>query len=278
MTLTCPECLQVFDGPESGRGNVHLRLQYHTSRKHPDGGPPQASDEPGSARRIISTARAEFGTAKRPPTEAEWEKSLGRALSEVTVFGAYMSIEHDPRELSEQQEEALVEYLSLSPPEGREVAAPIGRIIARTPLNRKYGRTVVDNLDLVNSVATIATLMRHWSSYRRERKAMETPGATITELRPSAAPPPPVPSAAPRRVEAAPDYAAPMAEPEVVVGEDVPGPRSGRTVTAAMLREEAAGLAASTVEGIPPGVGSEVGSPNGTVDPLAIAGRTQGAQ
>lgn len=191
--ITCPECGQSFGGSVA-----RLNLGKHRKKEHPESWQPSAAGK-ASARRhsavveVVSEMAEEAGKgrAKGAPTEDQLTRAFGRGLGMVSIAVASYAVETDPRQpMTPDQEEQLTDYLALSPEGARDLMAPIGRMFHRTSLNRRYGRQIVDNVDVVSSVAELATFALRWRRYFRERSIWEAQ-VRQGQMRLVAAEPPP---------------------------------------------------------------------------------------
>ena len=172
VDVTCDECGRTFSGPENGRGNASGKLKRHMYT-HKNVPPDDTKADPPSLRRVIVDAfEPEKTGSEKPPTANEWEGALAKAFSGVSIVAAYSMIEKDPRALTPENEDTLIDYLSVSETDARSLSAPFGRMVHKTKINAKYGRAVVDNIGIIDGMAVVVTLLRHWRTYRRDIKIM----------------------------------------------------------------------------------------------------------
>lgn len=194
ITLICPECDESFEGPPKGRGSAPFRLGSHRNRKH--GVVSEKKRAPAARGRtaptdddvatapvlgIVRDMQAQIGTGTGPPDAESLTKAFGRGVSLVTMAVASYAAETEEG-MSDDQRNALVDYLSLSDKGGRDMMRPLAKLAAPSKLNRKFGRQVVENVDAVASVAEGFTLVLHWRRYfndRRERNGPVRPDAIL---------------------------------------------------------------------------------------------------
>lgn len=186
VTRQCDQCSFEATGPATGAGSVGFKLGTHKYREHGvrstrrRGGKAAASrvsDDDVEARPVVSLVRDiadQVGGAGAPSADA-LTAGLGRGLGLVSVAVASFAAETDPMFPAgpdgDDARNALVSHLSLTDKAARDTMRPLGKAIAPTSFNRKHGRQIVDNVDVVASVAEIATLAMHWRTYFRHRSA-----------------------------------------------------------------------------------------------------------
>lgn len=221
IELVCEECGATVSGPPRGRNSAAWALGRHRYAKHRTRGTSEkanrrranAPDDADYAARptlsIIRDAAAEVGARKGVPTATDLTKGLGRGLGLTSVAVASWLVESDPAITDDKMTDAMIDYLSLDERAAGDIMRPIGNAVAPTRLNRKYGRAVVDNVDVIASVAELGTLAMHWRRYLRLR-AGQPAGAGQPDG-------PPVP--------------APAGPPPAGVQPTTPGPRAGVVMT-----------------------------------------------
>lgn len=226
VTIECgePGCSESFTGPAGGRSSASMLAGRHRYAVH-------GISKNGKGRRTAKSAPAPIDVERHPianavhesasqvrgtgvPRAADLGNALGRGLSVVTLMAAGWAVDSDPAiqaavanpetaQLAADQKDALVRLLSLSEDAAAKIAAPFGRLIAPTALNRKYGRTLVDNTDLGPAVAELVDVGRAWAQFlalRREhiaelRAARQQSVPAGPGPMPAAPPPPPPPPA-----------------------------------------------------------------------------------
>jgi hypothetical protein len=172
----CPLCGEVVTGPEFGRGNVNAQLALHKGRKHrKKGSPNKASSRPEppkdapAAITVLRDAANEIGDSTKPPSQEELRRALARFFGTTSVAAASYMVETDPT-LAEHEKDGVADYLSLPPEDANEIAYPLARSLYRTTLNKRYGRTVVDNLDTAGALTALVMTGVRWRRYLRERE------------------------------------------------------------------------------------------------------------
>lgn len=178
----CPECGEPFDTP--------LRLGAHRRSKHDViGATNQASKgpktrqrrrgrPPGESRPVIDAIKefadeAGAGRGSGPPTEDNLTRAFARSFAAVTMAGALYVVEDDPRLATDEQKEEAADHLMLSARGAHDIAEPFGRAFHRSPLNKRYGRALVDNVDLVGAVAELSIMALRWRRYMADRRRWE---------------------------------------------------------------------------------------------------------
>lgn len=192
LPFECPECGQGFKS--------RFLLGGHRYNAHKVKGTGAGKRGP-STRRMRSTVveigrdMARDAGAGRPgvPSAEQLTAAFARGLGTITYAGASFAVETDRNLPTDELKEGMINYLSLSPADAREACEPLGRAFAKTGLNRRYGRAVVDNVDVAGSVAVLITMGLHWRRYLNERRRIEQ-GPAATPMAPVV--PPPQPQAA----------------------------------------------------------------------------------
>jgi hypothetical protein len=182
VTQPCPECGKEFTGKARGPGNVAMKIGGHRYREHgyrnPDAKKSHkkkrtTDDDATPVLAVVHDMADEIGKGKRPPTADELAGALGKGLSVASVAVASYFAETDPTIAvgieGDKDRDDLVDYLSLPPAHARNVMSPVGRLIATTPLNKRYGRTIVENVDVVESIGEVGKLVLHWRRYMHLR-------------------------------------------------------------------------------------------------------------
>lgn len=211
ISEACPDCGEVITGKPRGTSSLPWKMGLHRRNKHgvkgqgrkgrPKAGAPTDAD--WQARPVISgvqEAASEVG-GKGVPNADQLGNGLGRLLGLGTMAGATLILETDPTiprsEEGERLRDQLVEYLSLGDADAKAIMRPVGRMLAPTRMNQRYGRAVVDNVDVLGSFAALVQLGFHYRDYFRARaNYMQQAAAGQAAAAPFAAPPPPGPAPA----------------------------------------------------------------------------------
>lgn len=206
----CPDCDYVATGKARGAGSAAWKLGLHRKNKHGVAGKKGAgkrkgltepTDEEYEAHPVVSSVKsvaAHVGRRKGTPSADDLANGAGRALTLGTLaFATYMaetdeSIPEGPQ--GEAQRNELVDYLTMPQKAAADVMAPIGRAIAPTKLNARYGRAAVDNVDVVASCMELATYFMHIKRYLRIRAQGPGHVAPVLSIVPPAAPSTPTPA------------------------------------------------------------------------------------
>lgn len=183
-TRSCPECGKEFTGPSSGAGQVGMLVGTHRFREHGYRNPKKKTrsstrptDEDFAERPVVALVR-DMGEAARGrgvPSAEQLTSAFGRGLGLTSIAVASWAVETDPNipdgPPGEPLRDHLVDELSLTPKAAEDVMRPLAKAFSDTGLNRKYGRQIVENVDVVASIAELAKLSLNWRKYFRERSA-----------------------------------------------------------------------------------------------------------
>lgn len=248
ITLACPECGEAIEGRASGRGSASWKLGTHRRVKHGVQGDSRASKARRKAKAgaptegdheahpVISAVReaaAEVG-GKGTPTSDQLGNGLGRLLGIVSLSVAVLMVDSDKAITDTQLADQMITYLSLSDDAAKAIMRPIGRALQPTALNRRYGRAVVENVDVVGSVAELVQLGFHWREYLALRARNHAAIAQLAAQQPGPAPVM-VPTAAPAAPQSAPVAPAGFvagADPDTAGGQVLAGADDGQHPTA----------------------------------------------
>lgn len=234
-----PGCPEVFRGERAAflRGG-------HLYRAHKIGGSKRkgAPTEEDHQRRPISAALKDIAAdvdGKGVPTAAALSKAIGRGVGMTTMAVASYYVETDETipftPDGERQRDHLVDELSLTPRAAEELVSPIGRALAPTKLNKRYGRTLVENVDVIGAVDELALLVLRWRRAFRERRYREQQmGLRPIDVEPVSVTPAPAPAGPPAPPMAQP--AAPAPAPVMAEGQSPP-PTTGVVVSPAMVED-----------------------------------------
>lgn len=181
VSLSCsePDCdYETGLLPENGQGSAKMRLGQHGYVKHGKKGAgrtpkakAQQSRQDLADRPVLtiveSAGRKVTGSGK--PSATALEKGLGEALSLTTIAAASYLAETDPNIPDGPEGEAdrddVVQYLTLPLDAANNVMRPIAKVLAPTKVNAKYGRAIVDNVEVVSSVIDLGRLFMHYRHY-----------------------------------------------------------------------------------------------------------------
>lgn len=188
VTLPCPEpdCDFTATGPAEGSGSAKWKVGTHRARKHgyrnpakvgrPKAPPstPRGDPDAGTVTAVVRDAAAEVtDKSTKPPTIPELTNAFTRFVGTVSVAEASYLAETDATISTEEDRDAVVDYLRLSPKDAQEVAYPFARALGRTKLNARYGRAIVDNIDAGSAAAALFQLGVRHRRYFRERRRRE---------------------------------------------------------------------------------------------------------
>lgn len=181
-TEICPEC--GHEVAHAQRNTAKMMLGKHRRSAHGvegqwsrsgkagrrRSGRPPVRDEQSVPVRVLKTAAEEIPDRKTAPSVADLNKALARGFGTLSVLAASYAAETDRTITTEVDRDAVVDYLSLSPEAANEVAYPFAKAFGKSRLNKKYGRAIVDNIDLVSAGAELVNLGIRWRRYLNERE------------------------------------------------------------------------------------------------------------
>jgi hypothetical protein len=144
---------------------------------------------PKSHKRRIETAADAYRAGKdaleeisdgkvTPPSIDELNRALARLVNTGTMAAASYVCETDPRLRSDLEIDEAVEDLTLTGTEAQQVTFPVARMIGRSKVNKRYGRTIVENVEVGESLAVLVSVTLRWRRYmggRREAIRSERP-------------------------------------------------------------------------------------------------------
>lgn len=191
IETSCDECGEIFTGPAGGKGSAPMllgrhRWSVHKIRKDGTRGGPAKSAPADEAPAGLLTVVADAGSAVKgsaAPRADQLTKALGKILATVTDTAAGWAVKSDPAikaalqatdpealTFAQQQATAIAASMALSEPTAVRVAAPLGRLLAPTQLNQRFGRAVVDNTDLGPAVAEMMEVGQAWARFLAVRR------------------------------------------------------------------------------------------------------------
>lgn len=178
----CPECGDAI-GARGGSSakmqlGLHRRRQHGVAGKAPGGrkgGRRTVREDAPTAMRILKEAAAEIPDGTRPPTEVQLQKAFGRVAGTLSTLAASYFAETDPTlsptaAQAEAERDAIVDYLSFSPEAAQEFAYPFARAFGHSRWNKRHGRTIVDNVDMVSAAGEGLILAIHYRRYLSTRR------------------------------------------------------------------------------------------------------------
>ena len=180
----CPECGQIISHIHARVAKMLLgkhRRQAHgvegtghsSKRSRPRSGRPPVREEQPAAVRVAKAIADELPDKKTPPGAADLTKALGKGLGTISTLAASWAAETDPTVSSEQDLDAITDYLSLSPEGAKEIAYPFAKYFAKSKLNKRYGQSLVENIDVISAAAELFDYGRRWRRYMTERRRRE---------------------------------------------------------------------------------------------------------
>lgn len=127
------------------------------------------------------------------PSMKEWSGLLGELMAYISVVIAAKAVSHkaiDAQSTIEAEEQAS--QIALSDDEADKIVKPISRIIARSAVNKRYGRQIMDNSDLLQAVFVMKDFYDRVQPFLAEKreikklqKMAERPSPTIQEVQPN---------------------------------------------------------------------------------------------
>jgi predicted RNA-binding Zn-ribbon protein involved in translation (DUF1610 family) len=209
-TGVCPDCGEVITGRTHGPRSLASTIAMHRVNAHkyrsPHRGP--RSEREKSARQaereraerptvvnVVEDIAEELDTGKKgPPTVDELRNALGKGLYLFTYATAMTAVDTDPvlKNADKAVKDHWTAYLSLNQTGARDVAAPVARVIGKSRLNKRAGRQIVENVELVGTASALTILGVHWHEYLGLRRA-----AALEAGGPAGGPAYPAPRSAP---------------------------------------------------------------------------------
>lgn len=185
VSETCPDCGTQITGKNKGPGSIAWKRGLHNKNVHGvagkgktgrrKAGAPTAQDyEAHPVTSAIRDVAAEIGGKGTPNTD-HLTNGLARLIGLSSYTAASWAIESDKNFPPNMDRDQAVDYLSLSETDAKALMHPVARLLQPTKMNAKYGRTVIDNVDLVGAIAGVVQLGWHWREYlnlRRETNAL----------------------------------------------------------------------------------------------------------
>jgi hypothetical protein len=176
---------------------------------------------------------------KKPPTADELSRALGKGLGIASITVASYAVETDANipdgPAGEAERQNLVAYLSLKPRDAQDVMKPFAKAIAGTGVNVRYGRAIVENVDVVSGLGEVVKLALHWRRYFRERNRLQAAKQPI-EARSWPGPTAPPATGAIDLTPGGPRPVGNIGVVDVGVGPQTPPPTEGVVLTPEMLR------------------------------------------
>lgn len=181
----CPECTREFTASTelAAKGS----LGRHRKSAHGPGGigsssksgRPPARDDQAVPIKVLKGVADEIPDRKGSPTEKDLTKAFARGIGTISVLAASFAAETDPTIQTEEDRDAVTDYLSLAPEAATEIAYPFAKAFGKSRLNKRYGRALVDNIDLVSAGAEIVNYAVRWRRYMGERRRREAQFAGV---------------------------------------------------------------------------------------------------
>lgn len=108
--------------------------------------------------------------SRKPPTADEWEKPIARGMVYVSVFYVWwLTTDDEGNELGDTSR------FELDDERAALISTPFARLWARTPLNRRYGRDMIENVDMLVAVSALVTYVMDtrplWNAKRAREQA-----------------------------------------------------------------------------------------------------------
>lgn len=185
----CPECSAVVSRPNAGLATValatHRRLEHGIGdapyrKKGPRNGGQVTDVDPGTPQTLAAVRSIADGIGKGKngaPSANDLANGFGRGLGLLSCAVASYAVETDET-IPEGPEgdatrNALIDYLSFTDRAAKQIMEAPAKAFAPTKLNKRVGRQVVDNVEVVASAAEIGIMFAHWRRYFRGRRYRE---------------------------------------------------------------------------------------------------------
>ena len=122
--------------------------------------------------RVSSTGDVKTG----PPTATEWQDFFGRFLIRLVVNGYISMVLGD---LVDELSPAEAKLIYLSKEDMRNIAAPFASVAVKSPMAKKYGRTIIGLSDSYESVFELVLWMRRVNRIAKKHKKASQPQQRI---------------------------------------------------------------------------------------------------
>lgn len=187
-TLTCEVCGQQVTGKLAGPGSATWKMGTHRRVKHgiagqgrkgrrKKGAPTEAQLDAHPVLGAMQEAASEIGVGKKgAPSSDELAAGLGRLLTIATMGTATLAAETDPAiprgDEGQKQRDIVIDLLTLDEQSAKSAMVPFARAAAGTRLNKRYGRAVVDNVDVLGALFDLGLLLKNWNDYLQMRREL----------------------------------------------------------------------------------------------------------
>lgn len=174
LPFECPECHNRYKSKfllGGHRRTVHGVAGSYAGKRGPSASKQRAKARPMLVEVAREAARDAGAGSRGAPSADQLTAAFARGVGTVTYAAASFAVEGDAHLPTDELKEQMINYLSLDGPDAREVCEPLGRAFAKTGMNRRYGRAIVDNVDVAGSVAVLITMGFHWRRYMAARAA-----------------------------------------------------------------------------------------------------------
>ncbi len=123
---------------------------------------------------VSSAASSTPSKSEKPPSASEWTNLIAPILALITSTVAYGALKHrQSPDLSPEERKALddeYDRICLSDEEVNIITKPMSRLIAKSVINEKYGRVIVENADILMATWTLWEWGNRVRPYMREAK------------------------------------------------------------------------------------------------------------
>lgn len=158
-----------------GRHKVKPRQNTPTKRARKNAGPrlDTSDTEPVRNVSLITDAASAASKRKGTPSADDLTKVFTRVYEYATTYAATIVVESDPRDLNDDDRNRIATDLAGSPADGAAVLTPMARLLAKTSLNKQYGRDLIDNSDVLDAIFCAVAISARWRAYFRERSTAQ---------------------------------------------------------------------------------------------------------
>lgn len=187
-TFTAENQLNAGKKRKAHLAEVHGIVTQRKNQKTPRGLDDILAQRPAAqvvsiTKTIQDAGKPKGAAAHAIPKRDEWEKKLGLVLGLGADFRTNKVVNRS--RLPEEEKDAFVERLSMDPEECEAVVIPIAGLITEGPLspfNKKYGRQVLDLLDIIPALIAIISFEQRLRKFERDygipRQPRQRIGAT----------------------------------------------------------------------------------------------------
>lgn len=155
-----------------GKTNRDKPRERASKRANSEPQPVDLGDERPASLTLIHDAASQASSKKSAPTADELTRVLGKGYTLLGGLAWGAIVEGDPRYSDEAREE-VIDALAPTPNEASATVRPVARLIAKLDVNKRYGRAIVENAEVLDTAAAVLEQARRARAYFSERRRYE---------------------------------------------------------------------------------------------------------